>query len=494
MLQAPRGPATHDKAFDIAQPTIAGVAPLSPHERLELAKPPMPLGSPLAGTREGVLTGITPVHTLVTILNSGKHQWYKPEKGNQSRSVKFDKYVGEVYLSDNTSEAQRMHFSTIKAESGTLYCRGGTFITGSFGAQHIARELNTGKLVAGKLLHLENADVGPGDRAGRKKLKYIKLKEFNHERNMLKKVGLLLDEVHDGDKHTLITPYFPVDGLDLVNRILNSADDSEPWVPAYKFLREGTDALARLHACGVASLDIKPENFMVDLDGRMHVVDLGFAQEIDADGFVKPSRSGTLGYMAPEVFFAGAPPAAWGRKIRMNDKADVWGLASFIADALTEFRVTVYFGGQDLATTAPPLPHEVVAQNFRNYREFHADMRDIRGNLDPKKLEALKNKPQRPGTPGEIFQPLAVANSELFETVVMKMMHPDVAKRINGKEAAALVAALPALPEDWEEYMHDVWHQAIDVPEPIKQVSIAGTAAYREAVLEIQAEAARAHT
>ncbi|RYF39234.1 MAG: hypothetical protein EOO38_23590, partial [Cytophagaceae bacterium] len=119
MLQAPRGPATHDKAFDIAQPTIAGVAPLSPHERLELAKPPMPLGSPLAGTREGVLTGITPVHTLVTILNSGKHQWYKPEKGDQSRSVKFDKYVGEVYLSDNTSEAQRMHFSTIKAESGT---------------------------------------------------------------------------------------------------------------------------------------------------------------------------------------------------------------------------------------------------------------------------------------------------------------------------------------------------------------------------------------
>jgi serine/threonine protein kinase len=500
LLQAPRGAAAHGKELNIAQPAIVDIAPLSLHERLELAKPPMPLGSPLAGTREGVLTGLTPARTLLTVLNSGKYQWYTPQLGDQPRTVKFDKYVGEVYLSDRASETQRMRFSTIQAESGTTYCRGGTFITGSYGAQHIARELKTGDIVAGKLLHLENFDTGPKDRAGQKKLKYITFKEFNRERDMLHKVGLLLDEVHDGDKHTLITPYFPVDGLDIVNRIFNSIAIEDSGVPALKFLREGTEALARLHACGVASFDIKPENLMVDAEGRMHVVDLGFAQEIGANGLAKSHGSGTLGHVAPEVYFNNVEANHWMRKKGMNEKADVWGLATCIADILTDFQATVYFGGLDRANSGAQLPYDIASQNYRNFREFHADMQTIRGGLDPKKLVALQSEPQKPNTPGEIFQPFARAAGDLFETVVIKMMHPDFTKRISSKEAAALAASQPpvaAAPEDvneWEDYMRGVWQQAINVVEPTQQVSIAGTAAYREAVLELQTDTARAHT
>jgi predicted Ser/Thr protein kinase len=67
------------------------------------------------------------------------------------------------------------------------------------------------------------------------------------------------------------------------------------------------DALAHLHAAGVAHGDLKPSNVIVRADGRPVVIDLGTALLRDQE--VKGFR-GTLGYAAPEVLRGARPSAA----------------------------------------------------------------------------------------------------------------------------------------------------------------------------------------
>lgn len=56
-----------------------------------------------------------------------------------------------------------------------------------------------------------------------------------------------------------------------------------------------------LHSRGVVHKDIKPENLICDEKGYVRITDFGIAKKTDWD--ISNEISGTLGYMAPEVFF-----------------------------------------------------------------------------------------------------------------------------------------------------------------------------------------------
>jgi hypothetical protein len=58
------------------------------------------------------------------------------------------------------------------------------------------------------------------------------------------------------------------------------------------------EALGAIHAAGLIHRDLKPSNVLLAEDGP-HVIDFGIARAIDASGVT--ARSGTAGYMAPEV-------------------------------------------------------------------------------------------------------------------------------------------------------------------------------------------------
>jgi hypothetical protein len=58
------------------------------------------------------------------------------------------------------------------------------------------------------------------------------------------------------------------------------------------------EALAAIHAAGLIHRDLKPSNILLAEDGP-HVIDFGIARAIDASGVT--ARSGTAGFMAPEV-------------------------------------------------------------------------------------------------------------------------------------------------------------------------------------------------
>ena len=81
------------------------------------------------------------------------------------------------------------------------------------------------------------------------------------------------------------------------------------------------EALGAIHAAGVIHRDLKPSNILVAEDGP-HVIDFGVARAIDASGVT--ARSGTAGFMAPEVLLGES----------LTSACDVFALGMVLAHAV----------------------------------------------------------------------------------------------------------------------------------------------------------------
>lgn len=67
---------------------------------------------------------------------------------------------------------------------------------------------------------------------------------------------------------------------------------------ALSFTEQALAAIAHAHSRKIIHCDIKPENFIVFPDNRLKLSDFGFSKV--AQGKLKASGSGTVGYVAPE--------------------------------------------------------------------------------------------------------------------------------------------------------------------------------------------------
>jgi Protein kinase domain len=138
------------------------------------------------------------------------------------------------------------------------------------------------------------------------------------------------------------------------------------------------EALGAIHAAGVIHRDLKPSNILVAEDGP-HVIDFGVARAIDASGVT--ARSGTAGFMAPEVL-SGEP---------LTSACDVFALGMVLAHAV---------GSRPFGLG----PAEAIA-----YRVVHEEP-DLSG-LDPQIRDVvaacLVKEPSERPTPAEILELLA---------------------------------------------------------------------------------------
>ncbi len=138
------------------------------------------------------------------------------------------------------------------------------------------------------------------------------------------------------------------------------------------------EALGAIHAAGLIHRDLKPSNILLADDGP-HVIDFGVARAVDASGVT--GRSGTAGFMAPEVLL-GRP---------LTSACDVFALGMVLAYAV---------GIRPFGVGLP----EAIA-----YRVVHEEP-DLSG-LDPQVRDVvaacLAKEPSERPTPARILELLA---------------------------------------------------------------------------------------
>jgi eukaryotic-like serine/threonine-protein kinase len=123
-----------------------------------------------------------------------------------------------------------------------------------------------------------------------------------------------------GARPYLVMEYVP--GGDLGSRAA-AGDVPEPK----RLARELLLALRHIHAAGVLHRDIKPQNVLIDADGRARLTDFGIAQPHDATSLTRAGHViGTERYIAPEV--RSGEPA--------SERSDLFALGVVLADMAQE--------------------------------------------------------------------------------------------------------------------------------------------------------------
>ncbi len=119
-----------------------------------------------------------------------------------------------------------------------------------------------------------------------------------------------------------------------------------------EIVRDAARGLAHAHAAGLIHRDIKPDNIMVDRDGRAYLMDFGLARPTQgvSDLTVSGMILGTIPYMSPEQT----------RVETLDARTDLWSLGAVLYEILTGRRP---FNGSSVAAlfkavqeTDPPAP------------------------------------------------------------------------------------------------------------------------------------------
>jgi serine/threonine protein kinase len=86
-----------------------------------------------------------------------------------------------------------------------------------------------------------------------------------------------------------------------------------PWRERLRVLLDAGRGLAAVHDAGLVHRDVKPDNVMIDEQGRVRLMDLGLATPSTAtaaDPAVPGALAGTPAYMAPEQFLGASATRA----------------------------------------------------------------------------------------------------------------------------------------------------------------------------------------
>ncbi len=99
-----------------------------------------------------------------------------------------------------------------------------------------------------------------------------------------------------------------------------------------KLLAQAADALAAVHAAGFIHHDVNPNNFLVDRENIVKLIDFGLAVP-NTPAFQRPgNRTGMLQYMAPELI----------RRETTDERIDIFGFGVMAFELLTD---RLPFGG-----------------------------------------------------------------------------------------------------------------------------------------------------
>ena len=247
----------------------------------------------------------------------------------------------------------------------------------------------------------------------------------------------LYDYFSDSERSFLVWELIDGESLDAVADELDDAS-------AVQAIAEVLDALVFAHSQGVIHRDIKPQNIMLDDDGRAKVMDFGIARLIDAETLTTEGDVlGTFAYMSPEQ--------AEGR--RAGPASDVYSAAIVLYELLAGFNPV-------RGDTAAETLANVVASRFASLEEVRRDLpRELN---DAVELSCSPEPVDRPSA-AEFEQALrsALASGRLRgrRHRARRLLKPFrrsavLIERSAGAALAAIVVAvlltrMPAYPQGW---------------------------------------------
>jgi tetratricopeptide (TPR) repeat protein/predicted Ser/Thr protein kinase len=165
---------------------------------------------------------------------------------------------------------------------------------GGMGAVYKAKDLELNRLVAIKVIRPElakNSDI-----IDRFKQELLLSQKVTH-RNVIR-----IYDLGEGDGVKFITMEF-VEGKDL--RGIVRERQKLPPAEAVAIMEHICLALDAAHSVGVIHRDLKPQNIMMDRDGRVLVMDFGLARTFEGEGMTQTGALvGTMEYMSPEQALA----------------------------------------------------------------------------------------------------------------------------------------------------------------------------------------------
>ncbi len=162
--------------------------------------------------------------------------------------------------------------------------------SGGMSTVYLARDETLERWVAAKVLHREISDQP--DQIERFRREARAVAQVSHPN-----VVAVIDAGEDGGRPYIVFEY--VDGETLKQRIDRLGRLPLDEAAAYSI--EVGRGLAAAHARRLVHRDVKPQNVLIDSEGRAKVTDFGIARELEQDGLTKTGRVlGTTDYVSPE--------------------------------------------------------------------------------------------------------------------------------------------------------------------------------------------------
>ena len=157
-----------------------------------------------------------------------------------------------------------------------------------------------------------------------------------------KNVGRMYELMENEGAHYITMEY--IAGQDLKGLIRQS--DRLTVETAISIARQVGEGLAEAHRLGVVHRDLKPNNILIDREGRAKILDFGIARSLRAKGITAEGMIiGTLGYMSPEQ--------VEGREV--DARSDIFAFGCVLYEMLTGKSA---FGRETTAQTIAAVLHE----------------------------------------------------------------------------------------------------------------------------------------
>src|SRR4029079_13910378 len=162
--------------------------------------------------------------------------------------------------------------------------------SGGMSTVYLARDTTLDRQVAVKVMHREMSEQAD------------QLERFRQEARAVAKLShpnvvAVIDAGEDGGHPSIVFEY--VQGETLKQRInrVGALDAQEALAYAIEIARGLTVA----HARKMVHRDIKPQNVLIDAEGRAKLTDFGISRQLEQDGMTATGRVlGTTDYVAPE--------------------------------------------------------------------------------------------------------------------------------------------------------------------------------------------------